>query len=196
MSHNDSNGCVNSADVDPQSEVYVNLIVVENMTDSLKLYSNMNGLRYTETKYAAVNFIAIIYKNETNFDFVFNFIKERLISETSTCRFEKHIFDGTSISFMIGAFIIRNSENQTQKVIKMALPLYFNDDDTEWYFNYNFQKLLLSQAVEINFNNETCFQNYLMNAKYGSDINQTIILYIDSIPQCIELDTLWNKTNV
>uniref|UniRef100_A0AC34FDM3 Protein kinase domain-containing protein n=1 Tax=Panagrolaimus sp. ES5 TaxID=591445 RepID=A0AC34FDM3_9BILA len=143
----------------------------------------MEGIFSAVTKSTAVNFIAIIHRNETYFDFVLDFIKVKLISEKSICRFGS----------MIGAFIIGNAENQTQKIIKMALPLHFSENDTEWYFEYNFNNLLL-QGVETDYDNETCFQNYLKNAQNGPDLNQTLIFYIDSIPPCINLNSFWNKT--
>uniref|UniRef100_A0AC34FG15 Protein kinase domain-containing protein n=1 Tax=Panagrolaimus sp. ES5 TaxID=591445 RepID=A0AC34FG15_9BILA len=132
----------------------------------------------------AVNFVAVIYKNEANFDFVLNFTKEKLLSETSLCRFGN----------FIGAFQIGSNDKKTQKIVTMALPLYFNDNDTEWYFEYNFKKIYDEATIE-DYYNQTCFENYLANAQNGPDLNQTIIFYIDSLPPCIKLNTFWDKTN-
>uniref|UniRef100_A0A914Q3F1 Uncharacterized protein n=1 Tax=Panagrolaimus davidi TaxID=227884 RepID=A0A914Q3F1_9BILA len=138
------------------------IFIPENITASIQMYSNMDVQFSANPNTTIINFIAVIYKNETIFDFVLNLIKERILSKESLCRNRK----------FIGAFQIGNNDKKSQKVFTMALPLYFNDDETEWYFEYNLKRA---------FNNAKQHLEVIVHGKlFDAEYNQTLTLIAPS----------------
>ena len=169
--------------------LFDNIFTPQKIGDAKEFFGNMNVEYFAFPFESTVNLFAVI--QNSSFNLVPELIREKLMSQDSTCR------DGN----LLGFFQVIDDDNITlQTQFSIALPLYFSNDSivADRYFTENFDRIF-AQQIQI-FYNETCedISNFLLTYLRTASgfIKQQVIFVSDQDPLCFQLPYPWNLTQV